>query len=196
MYWLAIPVAIAAAAVVKSILDSTTDSERRARETWAHKREETTRTVIECRRHVEEHLFSASMSYNFHFLRDLHHSSFRVADTAYALLQDAKVSVKTLQRLIDEANVKREALKRSLYEKDSGRSRNQISDEMRLLKEFRTSLISDIREVQLQREALQSEVRKFNGRTSELKLAIRDRCGKGGRMWFARLEARREARRR
>ena len=195
MFWIVLPVAVAAAAVVSTLLAGTSAAERRSRTAWKDKRDEVSRTVEECRRKVEVQLGRATESLDFHFLIDLHYSSFRVANMAYALLEDASISIRTMQRLIDDAGTKREAQKAKLDIAESYEERQMLLEEVFLLKEFRGLAIEDIKKVRAQREKLKSEVGLFNSRTAELKIAIRDRCGEGGKIWYDRLEKRKVSKR-
>ena len=201
MWWVTAPVIIYG---LKKVYDAISDSERNARQNWENKRNEVERSVEEHRANIEKHLSEAQESYNFHFLTDMHFSSMIVANTAYDLLKDARISLEGIGKMIMEAKAQIDSLQNNI-----GEIQSEIDDEKnkkkkgeligkiqplhkdnKLIKDFRKSLFDDQEKVKEQKEHLYSEVKRLNNRTRELKLLIKDRCGTKGKDWYARIERR------
>jgi hypothetical protein len=192
MWWLVVPVALGAAGAIYSYFKG---EEREAREKWQRDRSRVERSIAEHRHNIEQHLAAAQASYNFQLLRDLHHSSFCVADEAYKLKRDADRSLDVMGRMIRDASDRRKTFWGELRDA-KGVEKQRIEDEIRLLNELLAAVRPDFGRVLDEKRAFAAELQKFNSQTRTLKEAIRDRCGAGGREWFERLEQRAAQRRR
>lgn len=191
MWWLAVPAVVGAAAVIWSIFD---DDAKEAQQRWHTARQEAQRTVEECRSHIEENLAEAQESYDFHFLTDLHFSSFRIADHAYSLLSDSRVSLDAMNRMLVEAKTKRAELKERKKRASSSDERGDLNKEIQMINELRNAVFPQKDALKQQRNDFHAEVKRLNRQTHRLKVAIRDRCGIRGQEWYERLEARKAAR--
>ena len=67
--------------------------------------------------------------------------------------------------------------------------------ELKLVNELRKSLFEDRDNVKQQLNELLEKVQQLNNRTKELKELIKNRCGKGGQLWYQRLEAKKQQKR-
>ncbi len=179
--WFLIP---AAGIAVIAILALASDSEKQARKAWGENFASAQRSVEEHRLNIERKISAADAAYDFHFLNDLYHSSFRVADHAYALLEDARESLSGMKRMIDASKLKRLELKKKF---NQGMSKNEYAQNISDLNELRDlqfNLQKDFNLVLEQKRSLAEEVSHFNQQTMRLKEAIRDRCGERGRRWY------------
>jgi len=168
---------------------------KQSRRRWAERYREVERTVEEHRANIEAHLVDAQASCNFHLLRNVYVSSFKVADEAYKLLTDARESLNGIGQALIDAKTRINELKEKRESKElSPEERVNIQKEIDDLFELRKALFPDKDKVKQERDHLLEEVKKLNQQTHNLKEAIRDRCGYGGRLWYAKLE-RRKARR-
>ncbi|WP_146749207.1 hypothetical protein [Paracidovorax anthurii] len=118
----------------------------------------------------------------------------KVADQAYSLLKDARVS----QRKIGEAIRKTKEQLDLLFSKkrvsrDFG-EKSEIQAEISSLQELRAKLFGDRDEIEVQRNQFEAKVKDLNAKTHDLKTSIRDRTGSKGQDWYARLEARKQLR--
>jgi hypothetical protein len=192
MWWL---VPIAVAGVAGAIYAYFDGEARDARTRWEKQRDRVAQTVEEHRLNIERNLSLAHASYDFKMLTDLHFSSVRVADSAYGLLRDASASLDVMGRMLKDAKSKRDDLRLQLQAAKTGEHRRRLVEEIKMLNELRTRVFPDKDSVKGQRDSLLAEVQRLNAQTRLLKEAVRDRCGPRGRDWYARLEARTQARR-
>jgi len=201
MWWVTGPIIIYG---LKKVYDAISDSERNARQNWENKRNEVERSVEEHRANIEKHLSEAQESYNFHFLTDMHFSSMIVANTAYDLLKDAKISLEGIGKMIMEAKAQIDsllknigAIKSKIDDEKNKKKKYELIDkikplhkEKKLVRDLRKSLFDDQEKVKGQKEHLYSEVKRLNKQTRELKILIRDRCGTKGQDWYDKIELR------
>jgi hypothetical protein len=185
----------AAGIAVIAILALASDSEKQARKTWGENFAAAQRSVEEHRLNIERQISGADASYDFHFLNDLYHSSFRVADHAYALLENARDSLSGLKRMINATELKRRELKEKFNERMSRTDYSKIISELNELRDLQFGLQHDFNLVLDQKRSLAEEVSYFNQQTMHLKEAIRDRCGERGRQWYQASVERANARR-
>lgn len=163
------------------------------RERWRSKRDEVQRSLEWHKQQIETHLADAQRSFDFKVLVDMHYSCVKVADQAYALLQDARTSLDK----IGEAIVKTKEEREKLFERKkqaSGEERLAIQEEINSIQSLRKKLFDDKDEIKSQRDEFLSRVKELNSKTHSLKISIRDRTGTRGREWYQRLEARKRAR--
>lgn len=191
-WWWAIPAAIGLAKFIYDLFD---EKAREARSNWEQEHARVELTVEEHTRKIGDNLAAAQQSYEFHFLSDLHFSSQQVAANAYSLLEDARTCLEALGRMLVETAKKRDELKCQLDDTRDWNARRTIFQQLDELKGLANNVRADKDTVKSQRDYLRSEVSRLNQYTRQLKLAIRDRCGQGGRLWFDRLEQRTAARR-
>jgi hypothetical protein len=180
---------------IVQIISSITEEERIARINWLQDRNRLERTIDEHRRNISLYIDRAQQSIDYQFLVDLHYSSHRVADHAYALLTDARKSINTMHRILDESKMRKEELKKQLDYIKNYETRKNIKKEIHEINKLRRSVIDDLKKVKSERSHFENEVKKFNKQTRELKLLIRDRCGEKGSDWYNRLEQRKRQRR-
>ncbi|HOX46091.1 MAG TPA: hypothetical protein PK668_20985 [Myxococcota bacterium] len=164
--------------------------EQEARKRWHRKHREVQRSLEEHRQNVEENLARAESSHRFHFLRDLHHSSFRVADAAHGLLHDARTSITAVERILQHTWAEHDRRGESLRGLPRPERRAQLEAERAQMADLIDQLRADRDKLRAEAEHFEAEVARFNRTTRELKEAIRDRCGERGQEWYARLEAR------
>src|SRR3990172_12363839 len=113
MWWL-VPIAVGGAAA--AIYAYFSDKEKEARSRWENDNKRVQLSIQDHRANIQRHLAEAETSFNFKFLCDLHHSSFRVADEAYRLKRDAEQSLAVMRKMINAAKQKR----RNFREKQRG----------------------------------------------------------------------------
>ena len=190
LWWILVPLAASAFA---EMMNSVSKEDRRARENWARQHKQIEKSISEHRRNVKHNIKVAQRSLDFHFLRDLHYSSFRIADNAYKLMSDARTSKRTMYRILEEARKRIRSLNRKLDNEQSVKANQEISEEISEMKEFRSSILQDLQKVESEEVRFKEEVNRLNMQTMELKQAIRERCGRRGREWYDRLVARKMA---
>lgn len=188
MWWL-IPAVVGAAGAIWAYFDNEACE---ARERWEQDRERVASALEEQRRLVEWHLADARARVEFRQFVDLHFASQRAADAAYALLEDARLSLDRMGKMIVEARRKRDELEEEIQRTRDHSRRRALVEAQRVVRELRKKVFDDKDAVKAQRDELLAEVQRLNAQTRALKLAIRDRCGERGRDWYARLEGRRE----
>ncbi len=164
------------------------------RERWRTKRDEVQRSIEWHEEQIENHLDEARHSYDFTTLIDMHFSCVKVADQAYALLKDARVSLNKIGEAIVKTKEQRELLFTRKKEAKSKTERTEIQDEITSIQELRTKLFDDKDEIKKQRDEFQSRVKELNSKTHSLKINIKDRTGSRGVEWHERLEERKARR--
>lgn len=190
MWWL-IPVGIG----LKLLYDAVSEEEYKARARWEDKREEVERSISDHRENIESHIRKAQSSYDFYFLIDLHYSSSQVANSAYQLLDDARITFSGISKMLKKSKERRSALQYELEEARQIKDRKKIHEvieQLKMVDELRKSVFKDRDRVKEQSVKFLSEVQRLNNQTRELKEFIRNRCGNGGREWYDRLEARKK----
>lgn len=195
MWWL-IPIGVGVG--LKLLYDTVSEEEYEARQRWEDKREEIERSIEEHQRNIEDHINQAQRSYDFHFLIDLHYSSMKVANSAYQLLDDAKSSFNGMSKMLKKSKEQRTALQSELEKAKKAKDKNaihEVIEQLKMLNDLRKNVFADRDKVKVQKDQFLSEVKRLNNQTRELKEFIRDRCDDGGRKWYDRLEARKQAKR-
>lgn len=191
MWWLAIPVAVGVAAY---IIDELSDEAGRERERWESKREEVEHDLQWHKENIEDHLNEARNTCDFRQLVDIHYSSVKVADEAYTLLKDARVTLNAIGKAIGTARKERDKLKEERRSAKSKTKREELTKEIDSLIFLRKSLFSQKDEIEAQEADFKSQVKSLNKQTMELKYLIRDSTGYKGAEWYERLEERRRNR--
>lgn len=180
MHWLVPAACGALGALIFAYFD---EEERAARSRWEQQRIQISRTVEEHRRNVELHLAAAQRGHDTHLLRDLHHSSRRVADEAYRVLQDARASLDAIGKVLVQTKDRRDTLRHRLNTTGSYQARAQVRRELSELDEFRRSLFRDKDALKVQRDTLVAEVQRLNAQTGGLKRQLQDRVTRGYGAW-------------
>lgn len=195
MWWL-IPIGVGVG--LKLLYDAVSEEEYEARERWEDKREEVERSIEEHQTNIEEHINQAQRSYDFHFLIDLHFSSMKVANSAYQILDDANSSFNGMSKMLKKSKEQRTALQSELENAKDSKDKKaiyEVIEQLKMVNDLRKNVFADRDKMKAQKEQFLSEVKRLNNQTRELKEFIRDRCDDGGKKWYDRLEARKQARR-
>lgn len=196
MWWIAIPVGIGLG--LKLISDVISEEERSARRSWETARVRVERSLDEHKRNIETHLHQAQSSYDFHFLTDLHYSSVKTANLAYKSFNDAKLSLQGINKMLVSANQQRAQYQQTLEQAKANKNKALIHDtitELKSINEMRKNLFQDRDNVKQQLNQLLEKVQQLNSRTYDLKQRIKTSCGKGGQLWYQRLEAKKQQKR-
>ena len=106
MIWV-LPV-LAAVGVGAWIYNSVTEEEQQAQRDWHKKSKSVEKTVSKRRKEIERHIRQAQSSYNFHYLVEMHYSSVQIANAAYKLLDDARISLRSISTMLN--NVKQQKI--------------------------------------------------------------------------------------
>jgi len=186
MWWL-IPIGIG---VGKLVYDYFSNQEIEARKRWENKRKEVRRTVEEHQHNIEIHIQEVKSSYDFKLLTDIHYSSFIVANSAYKLLDDARTSLNAIGKIILKTKSEKNELLAKIKQVKTKEEKKELIENLKLINELRTDLFNDKDKVKLQRDEFYNEVKRLNQQTNELKIFIKERCGRKGTDWFNRLEER------
>ena len=163
-------------------------------ERWQLKREEVQRSIEWHEKQIHDHLTHAQNSYDFKVLIDMHYSCVKVADQAYLLLKDARVSLDKIGEAIAKTKEQRDILFEKKKATKNLDEKNQLQQEITSLQELRAKLFIDKDEIKEQRNTFLEKVKDLNSKTHDLKISIRDRTGSRGEEWYARLEARKASR--
>jgi len=166
-----------------------------ARNRWASKREDVQRSIEWHREQIKDHLNDAKQSYDFKTLIDMHFSCVKVADQAYLLLKDARLSLDKIGDALVEIKKQRELLFAKKKASKSKQERIEIQEEIVSIQRLRKKLFNDKDEIKQQRNILFLKVKDLNSKTHELKINIKERTGCKGADWYARLEARKKLKR-
>ncbi len=190
--WFLIPIV---GLVVAGIVALASQEEASARSNWENKYQGAKDEVENLRRNIERHLSETRSTYDFYVLNEYYYSSFRFADNAYKLLNDSRISLSSLKKMIYAANEKRHEIKMRLESRMSREAKTEHIGELRNLTEFRDALQQDFNKVLAQKRDFADEVTRLNQQTEKLKTAMHERCGSKGREWYANLQQRISSRR-
>ncbi len=191
MWWLAVPVAIGVAAY---IIDELSNEAGEERDRWESKREEVEHDLQWHKENIKRHLDEAKNTYDFHQLINMHYSSVKVADEAYKLLTDARVTLNAIGKAIGTAKKERDALREKRKKSKSKKEREEITKEIDSLISLRKQLFAQKEEIEEHKSEFYSRVKSLNTQTRELKFLIRDTTGYKGEEWYERLEQRKRNR--
>jgi FtsZ-binding cell division protein ZapB len=172
------------------IYDELQGCSSRERTRWYAKREQVQRSIEWHREQITQHLGNAQQSYNFQVLVDMHFSCVKVADEAYKLLQDARISLDKMGEALIKTREQRDLLFAQKKAARSKAERDELEQEIASLQQLREQLFKDKNEIKKQRDEFFNRVKELNGKTHDLKTAINERTGFKGREWYQRLEAR------
>jgi FtsZ-binding cell division protein ZapB len=169
------------------------EEEKNARRRWEQKRDDVENTLKLHKRKISEHIRKKNNNYRFHQLVNLHYSSVLKANAAYKLLQDAKTSIGSINKMLKTAKEQKIKLQKMIDDakiKNDRESVSKLIHELRLLNEFRNKLFDERDDLYAQKDNLYNEVKKLNAETRKLKEHIRDFCEERGRTWYKKLEER------
>ena len=185
MWWL-IPIGIGI--FIATITSAATEKEKEARASWERKREEVKRAVQKQQEIIDRHFSAIKENYDFYELKEVHYASVQVANAAYKLLKDARMSLEGIGKMLVAAKEKKDELYLMRKETRDRDEREEIQQEFDSVTEFRASLFNDKDLVKGQRDEMLLEVKRLNNQTHKLKELIRDKCGGRGIEWYNRIE--------
>jgi len=177
--------------VVKLVMESFSEDERHARHQWEQTYHEVQRSTAEHRQHIAQHLDSAQQSWDFYVLTDMHFSSMIVANSAWQALANARISQNAIDKGIQKTRREIGQLQQKINRETDYQTRGDLINEIKLIRQLLEEFIVEIKTLRIQTRKLYEEVTGLNHQTRALKLAIRDRCGSRGWMWFEQREAHR-----
>jgi len=192
MWWL-----IVGGLVAWGIAES--EAEKKARKEFERTRTQHSNMMNAHRREIRHFASHKSKSFEFHKLRELHWESHKINQLARKTYLEGKKSYSGVCRLLDRAKRKRREFVSDLViakkQKDKGRVR-EIEENLCVINRHLRQLEDGRAKLADQKESFYNDMISLQQATTELKYQIRDNCGPGGEIWFDRIEARNESRRR
>lgn len=189
------PVAIGAGALLlgigKVIIDAIEEEADDRRREWRHRSRALAAEAGRCNRELEHRLTSAAQSVEFQRLRNLHWESCKKAQELHTQLQEGRGIHRKLNRALGQAAKDKAALRQTIGNA-SGEQRREARQALQQLNAFRQKLFDERTATAEANEHLLAQVQTLNQNTHALKLHIRERCGHGGRVWFKRIEGRKQ----
>jgi hypothetical protein len=161
------------------------------------KRNSVEKNVLKRRKEIEHHIRQAQSSYNFQYLVQMHYSSVQIANAAYKLLDDARISLRAIGTMINNTKQRKLSLERDLAFAKGQKNRDaivRIIEELKQINASRRALFEEKDKQKAEKDNLYQEVKRLNQQTGELKQHIRHRCGSKGQIWFQNLERRKKLR--
>lgn len=195
MIWV-LPV-LAVVGVGAWIYNAVTEEEQQAQRDWQKKRNSVEKNVLKRRKEIERHIRQAQSSYNFHYLVEMHYSSVQIANAAYKLLDDARISLRAIGTMINNTKQRKLSLERDLAFAKGQKNRDaivRIIEELKQINASRRALFEEKDKQKAEKDNLYQEVKRLNQQTGELKQHIHHRCGSKGQIWFQNLERRKKLR--
>ena len=195
MIWV-LPV-LAAVGIGAWIYNAVTEEEQQAQRDWQKKRNSVEKNVLKRRKEIEHHIRQAQSSYNFQYLVQMHYSSVQIANTAYKLLDDARISLRAIGTMINNTKQRKLSLERDLAFAKGQKNRAavvRIIEELKQINASRRALFEEKDKQKAEKDNLYQEVKQLNQQTGELKQHISHRCGSKGQIWFQNLERRKKLR--
>lgn len=190
MIWWLVAGALGVLGIANAILNRLKNTAAKERQRWNNEYKAVERKIKQYDYEIQQKVHAAQNTVDFHLLTNLHFESLKVADHAYSLLQDSRVSLDAIgQAIVETAKEKNKLIsqKRNTWNPFKA---SEIEQEIAALVDLNRQLYSDKDQLKAQRDHFYAQVKNFNARTHGLKLAIRDRCGVQGREWYKRLEDR------
>jgi len=184
-----IGVALAAGAG-KLLLDFFEEEACSARSEWQARSAELARKTDEYNRALERQLTTSAQAIEFRRLRNLYQGSIEQANLNYGFLRDGRMYLDQLNQLLRQTMKARKSLRETMQNGHAA-EKQEARNRMQALLDFRDQLFEERSGAAERNELRLRQVRDLNSNTRRLKLQIRDNCGHGGRIWFARLEQRR-----
>lgn len=191
LWWL-VPIAIGAGAAIAQSLRDKAGAERRR---FQEEKEKTAKLLEKRSRALDRRLFEAQETLDFRTMMAEYRAAVQEADLAYRLVQDARSSARAVEKAVERTLEQEHRLHGTRPPRPAER-RARLGREISGLQQTRGILTKDLASLREDSGRLLKKVRTLNRKTRELKVAIRDGCGTGGRVWFERLEARNANRRR
>ena len=167
--------------------------EEKSRQRWHKKRKEVKLTIEQHRQRIARHIEEATTTYNFHFLVNLHYSFVVCGNESYKFFNDARTTLKGLNKILYDTKIYKSELKNKLNQakkENNYQLLKNIYKEIKLLNELRNQLFLERDQIKKQQEELLREVHRLNHQTHKLKILIKERCGEKGRQWYERLQKR------
>jgi uncharacterized protein (DUF3084 family) len=183
--WWLIPIGIG---VLGFISACASEDEREARVSWEKKRKEVQKTLEEQKALIDRHLSEVKQSYDFYKLTEMHFASVVVADAAYKMMKDAKMSLDGIGKMLVATKIKKNELFLQKKIVNIKEEKQKIQAEFNSVSELRTSLFEDKDKIKEERDHMFNEVKRLNIQTHDLKLLIKDRCGQKGIEWYNKIE--------
>ena len=188
-------IALAAGTVAAGILAYLISDTESAKNDYYTERRKAINTIQELRRKVSETKANIRNECNpFQALRELYVRSIQCANYAYNTQKNISFVIKKTFERIDEIKDKMSSLYDTAKTASSQNEKDRIHLEIAELKKLKKILYEEQEKNKSDKENFMTQVREFNNETHALKEFIRDNCGKGGLVWYQRIEARKALR--
>lgn len=161
------------------------------------KRQEVERTLDEHNRNIRNYLESKRNMYEYHKMVDYHYSSVQIANVAYDLMNNSKISLRGINNLIVKTNTHRNDLQKQIeIAKAEGNKKTLFEkiEEIKVVNIIRKTQFEERDTIKKQTDDFYEKVKELNMQTSDIKNKIKLNCGQRGYDWYERLEIRRRLR--
>lgn len=175
------------------------EAEKRARKQFERTRAQHSNSINEYRRQIRQYAGEKQDSLEFHRLRQLHWESHRMNQLAWKTYLNGRKSFSGVCRIIREMKKKRREFRSDLSAaKECGDSKRikEIKGNLRVLNKSIHDFYEEKSRLAEQNDQFHDDMISLQQATAELKYQIRDCCGHGGRIWFEKLEAKKDSNRR
>lgn len=141
------------------------------------------REVTERQQQLNSYRRASHAAHDFYKHNDLYYNSVLTANNCFALYDEQKKMLKMIQGRVNDLIQQIIVLKQQ-RDAAKGEQKAQFRQLLSALYESLDQAKSECAKIRKQKKALLSEVREINHKTRELKLYMRDNCGKKGRDWY------------
>lgn len=188
-----IPVFVAAGAAAIAIYTAVKAVSMYAEKEFEQKKTEYYNNITKLRNDIDEaKKGSFFFGYDFNLLVELHYQSCKQGDLAYKGKQAVRRTIDGYYTGVRQIKEKQQKL---YIEMKNGTKtyaqRAEIAEQLAGLKDLKSHLYLSIDNAKKEQEKFLSNVMAFNAETHDLKIFIRNNCGRGGEVWYERLEERR-----
>lgn len=194
--WFIVPI-LAAGVGLAYLYNSVTEEEKQAEASWKRKRQEVERTLDEHNRNIRNYLESKRNMYEYHKMVDYHYSSVQIANVAYDLMNNSKISLRGINNLIVKTNTHRNDLQKQIeIAKAEGNKKTLFEkiEEIKVVNIIRKTQFEERDTIKKQTDDFYEKVKELNMQTSDIKNKIKLNCGQRGYDWYERLEIKRRLR--
>jgi uncharacterized membrane-anchored protein YhcB (DUF1043 family) len=166
-----------ATAVIGGIVYALSEEEKEAKERWEEKKEEYDTTLHTAKKEIETHFHSRNITYELSRLKSLHYNSVQVANRAYSLYEDTKITLNGIHKMLRTSKSQKINLEIELRQAKANRNKKRVQEifqEFKMINELRRNLFQEKDRLFKEREVFLAKVRDLNNNTRKLKLKIEE----------------------
>lgn len=181
MIWL---IGIAGVAVVGT-LAFLSKSENDARRAYYQSSQDLSNVYESCQRSTKSLVANQRISYDYQANINMHHASVQLGANIHQQFKRQKSLVRMMAAKRTELFKQREMLQ-AQFKVSSAEQKMNIKMQLESVREHLNAVHKELDVLKQEKEALYHRLKQINKKTNELKLHIKNHCGKRGAAWYVR----------